>query len=159
MGLFSFKTNISTFSHAAGVFLIVRNSFIYEFVPNVLKFIAIIGAFTAFFASTTGLLQNDLKRVIAYSTASQLGYMICSCGLSNYSIGFFHLINHAFFKALLFLSAGSIIHGRYFAVKFTYTNRRYTVVHIDITNLFLISLVLISRARNFLWFFEIRLKK
>lgn len=66
---------------------------------------------TAFFAATTGLVQNDLKRVIAYSTCSQLGYMVFACGLSNYSVGIFHLANHAFFKALLFLSAGSVIHA------------------------------------------------
>ena len=95
----------------AGVFLIVRSSFIYDYIPNVLEYITIIGALTAFFASTTGLLQNDLKRVIAYSTCSQLGYMVFACGLSNYSVGFFHLTNHAFFKALLFLGAGSVIHA------------------------------------------------
>jgi len=66
---------------------------------------------TAFFAATTGLFQNDLKRVIAYSTCSQLGYMIFACGVSNYSVGVFHLANHAFFKALLFLGAGSVIHA------------------------------------------------
>jgi len=69
------------------------------------------GAMTAFLAATTGLVQNDLKRVIAYSTCSQLGYMVFSCGLSSYSVGIFHLSNHAFFKALLFLSAGSVIHA------------------------------------------------
>ena len=109
-------TPVSALIHAAtmvtaGVFLIVRSSFIYEYIPDVLGFITIIGALTAFFASTTGLLQNDLKRVIAYSTCSQLGYMIFACGLSNYSVGFFHLSNHAFFKALLFLGAGSVIHA------------------------------------------------
>jgi len=109
-------TPVSALIHAAtmvtaGVFLIVRSSFIYEFIPHVLKFIAVIGALTAFFASTTGLVQNDLKRVIAYSTCSQLGYMVFACGLSNYSVGFFHLSNHAFFKALLFLGAGSVIHA------------------------------------------------
>jgi len=78
-----------TFSRAAGVFLIARCSPIYEHTTFVLKYITIIGALTSFFAATTGLLQNDLKRVIAYSTCSQLGYMIFSCGLSNYSIGFF----------------------------------------------------------------------
>jgi proton-translocating NADH-quinone oxidoreductase chain L len=109
-------TPVSALIHAAtmvtaGVFLIVRSSFIYEFIPHVLEFIAIIGALTAFFASTTGLVQNDLKRVIAYSTCSQLGYMVFACGLSNYSVGFFHLSNHAFFKALLFLGAGSVIHA------------------------------------------------
>jgi NADH-ubiquinone oxidoreductase chain 5 len=109
-------TPVSALIHAAtmvtaGVFLIVRSSFIYEYIPHVLEYIAVLGAFTAFFASTTGLLQNDLKRVIAYSTCSQLGYMIFACGLSNYSVGFFHLVNHAFFKALLFLGAGSVIHA------------------------------------------------
>lgn len=109
-------TPVSALIHAAtmvtaGVFLIVRSSFIYEYIPEVLEYIAIIGALTAFFAATTGLLQNDLKRVIAYSTCSQLGYMVFACGLSNYSVGFFHLSNHAFFKALLFLGAGSVIHA------------------------------------------------
>jgi NADH-ubiquinone oxidoreductase chain 5 len=109
-------TPVSALIHAAtmvtaGVFLIVRSSFLYEFIPNILEYITIVGALTAFFASTTGLLQNDLKRVIAYSTCSQLGYMVFACGLSNYSVGFFHLSNHAFFKALLFLGAGSVIHA------------------------------------------------
>jgi NADH-ubiquinone oxidoreductase chain 5 len=109
-------TPVSALIHAAtmvtaGVFLLARSSFIYEHIPNVLGFITIIGALTSFFASTTGLLQNDLKRVVAYSTCSQLGYMVFACGLSNYSVGIFHLTNHAFFKALLFLSAGSVIHA------------------------------------------------
>jgi len=109
-------TPVSALIHAAtmvtaGVFLIARSSFIYEYSYNVLGYIVIIGAMTAFCASTIGLVQNDLKRVIAYSTCSQLGYMIFACGLSNYSVGIFHLSNHAFFKALLFLSAGSIIHA------------------------------------------------
>ena len=80
-------------------------------VQVILKFITILGACTAFFAATVGLLQNDLKKVIAYSTCSQLGYMVFACGLSNYSVGVFHLVNHAFFKALLFLGAGSVIHA------------------------------------------------
>ena len=109
-------TPVSALIHAAtmvtaGVFLLARSSFIYEYSYNVLGYIAIIGALTAFCASTIGLVQNDLKRVIAYSTCSQLGYMVFACGLSNYSVGIFHLSNHAFFKALLFLSAGSIIHA------------------------------------------------
>ena len=109
-------TPVSALIHAAtmvtaGVFLIARSSFIYEHITHVLEYITIIGALTAFFASTTGLVQNDLKRVIAYSTCSQLGYMVFACGLSNYSVGFFHLTNHAFFKALLFLGAGSVIHA------------------------------------------------
>ena len=109
-------TPVSALIHAAtmvtaGVFLIVRSSFIYEYAPTVLQFITILGAATAFFASSVGLLQNDLKRVIAYSTCSQLGYMVFSCGLSDYSAGVFHLANHAFFKALLFLGAGAVIHA------------------------------------------------
>jgi NADH-ubiquinone oxidoreductase chain 5 len=109
-------TPVSALIHAAtmvtaGVFLIARSSFIYEHITNVLGFITIIGALTSIFASTTGLVQNDMKRVIAYSTCSQLGYMVFACGLSNYSVGIFHLMNHAFFKALLFLSAGSVIHA------------------------------------------------
>ena len=83
----------------------------FEHTPSILSLVSIIGACTAFFAATVGLLQNDLKRVIAYSTCSQLGYMVFACGLSNYSVGVFHLVNHAFFKALLFLGAGSIIHA------------------------------------------------
>jgi NADH-ubiquinone oxidoreductase chain 5 len=109
-------TPVSALIHAAtmvtaGIFLVVRSSFIYEYINNVLEFITVIGALTCFFAATTGLVQNDMKRVIAYSTCSQLGYMAFACGLSNYSVGFFHLSNHAFFKALLFLSAGSVIHA------------------------------------------------
>ena len=109
-------TPVSALIHAAtmvtaGVFLISRSSPVFEYTPNVLKIITVLGACTAFFAATVGLLQNDLKRVIAYSTCSQLGYMVFACGLSNYSVGVFHLVNHAFFKALLFLGAGSVIHA------------------------------------------------
>lgn len=109
-------TPVSALIHAAtmvtaGVFLLARSSFIYEQVPYILDYVIIVGSLTAFFASTTGLVQNDLKRVIAYSTCSQLGYMVFACGLSNYSVGIFHLTNHAFFKALLFLGAGSVIHA------------------------------------------------
>jgi NADH-ubiquinone oxidoreductase chain 5 len=109
-------TPVSALIHAAtmvtaGVFLIARCSPIYEHTSIMLVIITIIGASTAFFAATVGLLQNDLKKVIAYSTCSQLGYMMFACGLSNYSVGVFHLVNHAFFKALLFLGAGSIIHA------------------------------------------------
>jgi NADH-ubiquinone oxidoreductase chain 5 len=109
-------TPVSALIHAAtmvtaGVFLIARSSPLFEYTPLILKVITVLGACTAFFAATVGLLQNDLKRVIAYSTCSQLGYMVFACGLSNYSVGVFHLSNHAFFKALLFLGAGSIIHA------------------------------------------------
>jgi len=109
-------TPVSALIHAAtmvtaGVFLLGRCSALFEEAPAALYFIAYLGAMTSFFAATTGLVQNDLKRVIAYSTCSQLGYMIFACGLSMYNIGVFHLMNHAFFKALLFLSAGSVIHA------------------------------------------------
>ena len=93
------------------VFLLVRCSTLFELAPSVLQFIAIIGAATAIMAATSGLLQNDLKKVIAYSTCSQLGFMVFACGVSQYSLGLFHLVNHAFFKALLFLGAGAVIHA------------------------------------------------
>jgi proton-translocating NADH-quinone oxidoreductase chain L len=109
-------TPVSALIHAAtmvtaGVFLVARCSPLFEYAPIALVVVTVIGAMTCFFAATTGLVQNDLKRVIAYSTCSQLGYMVFACGLSQYSVGVFHLMNHAFFKALLFLSAGSVIHG------------------------------------------------
>ena len=109
-------TPVSALIHAAtmvtaGVFLIIRCSPLFECVPSVLLFVTFIGAGTAFMAATSGLLQNDLKKVIAYSTCSQLGYMVFACGLSSYSLSLFHLANHAFFKALLFLSAGAVIHA------------------------------------------------
>lgn len=109
-------TPVSALIHAAtmvtaGVFLLIRCSPIFEYSSTALMIITISGAVTAFFAATTGLVQNDLKRVIAYSTCSQLGYMVFACGISNYSVSMFHLMNHAFFKALLFLSAGAVIHA------------------------------------------------
>lgn len=109
-------TPVSALIHAAtmvtaGIFLIARCSPIFEYAPTALVVVTIFGAMTAFFAATTGLVQSDLKRVIAYSTCSQLGYMAFACGLSNYSLGIFHLMNHGFFKALLFLSAGAVIHA------------------------------------------------
>lgn len=109
-------TPVSALIHAAtmvtaGVFLIIRCSSLFESVPFILLFITLVGAGTAFMAATAGLLQNDLKKVIAYSTCSQLGYMVFACGLSNYALSLFHLANHAFFKALLFLSAGAVIHS------------------------------------------------
>lgn len=109
-------TPVSALIHAAtmvtaGIFVVIRCSPLFEFAPHVLGFVTIVGALTAFFAATIGLVQNDLKKIIAYSTCSQLGYMVFACGTSNYSAGFFHLVNHAFFKALLFLCAGSVIHA------------------------------------------------
>ncbi|KAH0653279.1 hypothetical protein KY289_030957 [Solanum tuberosum] len=108
-------TPVSALIHAAtmvttGVFMITRCSPLFKYPPMALIVITFAGAMTSFLAATTGILQNDLKRVIAYSTCSQLGYMIFACGISNYLVSVFHLINHSFFKALLFLSAGSVIH-------------------------------------------------
>lgn len=109
-------TPVSALIHAAtmvtaGVFVVLRSSPILEYSNISLLIITIIGSLTAFMAATIGTVQNDLKKVIAYSTCSQLGYMIFAAGLSNYTISLFHLMNHAFFKALLFLSAGSVIHA------------------------------------------------
>nr|YP_006073020.1 NADH dehydrogenase subunit 5 [Nitella hyalina]AEH42835.1 NADH dehydrogenase subunit 5 [Nitella hyalina] len=109
-------TPVSALIHAAtmvtaGVFMMARCSPLFEYAPKALIVITFVGAMTSFFAATTGILQNDLKRVIAYSTCSQLGYMVFACGISNYSVSVFHLMNHALFKALLFLSAGSVIHA------------------------------------------------
>nr|YP_009159650.1 NADH dehydrogenase subunit 5 [Antholoba achates]AKQ50923.1 NADH dehydrogenase subunit 5 [Antholoba achates] len=109
-------TPVSALIHAAtmvtaGVFLLIRSSPLLEQAPIALMVITVVGSLTAFMAATVGLVQNDLKKVIAYSTCSQLGYMVMACGLSQYSISLFHLMNHAFFKALLFLSAGSVIHA------------------------------------------------
>jgi NADH-quinone oxidoreductase subunit L len=109
-------TPVSALIHAAtlvtaGVFLMARMSPLIEYAPNTLGFITFIGATTAFFAATIGCVQNDIKRVIAYSTCSQLGYMFFAVGVGAYQGAIFHLITHAFFKALLFLSAGSVIHA------------------------------------------------
>jgi NADH-quinone oxidoreductase subunit L len=96
---------------AAGVFMIVRMSPLLNQAPFALEVVTFIGATTAFFAGTVGCVQNDIKRIIAYSTCSQLGYMFLAAGLGAYPVAMFHLINHAFFKALLFLAAGSVIHA------------------------------------------------
>jgi NADH-quinone oxidoreductase subunit L len=96
---------------AAGVFLVARISPILNAAPVALEVVAVIGATTAFFAGTVGCVQNDIKRIIAYSTCSQLGYMFLAAGMGAYPVAMFHLINHAFFKALLFLAAGSVIHA------------------------------------------------
>nr|WJJ70249.1 NADH dehydrogenase subunit 5 [Agalma elegans] len=109
-------TPVSALIHAAtmvtaGVFLIIRISPMLESTPLILLLVIFLGALTAFMSGTIGLVQSDLKKVIAYSTCSQLGYMVMICGFSHYYCGLFHLFNHGFFKALLFLSAGSIIHA------------------------------------------------
>lgn len=109
-------TPVSALIHAAtmvtaGVFMLARCSPLFELAPTTLIIITYVGAITAFFAATIGLVQNDIKRVIAYSTCSQLGYMFFACGLSAYNAAVFHLFTHGFFKALLFLCAGSVIHA------------------------------------------------
>jgi len=109
-------TPVSALIHAAtmvtaGIFMVSRMSPIFELAPTTQTLIVIIGATTAFFAATVGLVQNDIKKVIAYSTCSQLGYMFVALGVGAYSAGVFHLFTHAFFKALLFLGAGSVIHA------------------------------------------------
>src|ERR1700731_4812209 len=93
----------------AGVFMVARLSPLFDLAPVALSVVTVVGATTAFFAATVGLVQNDIKRVIAYSTCSQLGYMFVGLGVGGYSLGIFHLFTHAFFKALLFLGAGSVI--------------------------------------------------
>jgi len=109
-------TPVSALIHAAtmvtaGVFLLIRCSPMLEYSGFVLIAMTILGAVTALFSATVGMVQNDIKRVIAYSTCSQLGYMVMIAGLTQFNVSLFHLYNHAFFKALLFLSAGSIIHA------------------------------------------------
>jgi len=109
-------TPVSALIHAAtmvtaGVFLVCRMSPLFEYAPTALTVVAVIGASTAFIAATVGLVQNDIKRVIAYSTCSQLGYMFAAAGVGAYEASMFHLFTHAFFKALLFLGAGSVIHA------------------------------------------------
>ncbi len=109
-------TPVSALIHAAtmvtaGIYMVVRTHAIFDRAPLALTVVAIIGAATAFFAATVGILQTDIKRVLAYSTISQLGYMFLACGAAAYSAAIFHLVTHAFFKALLFLAAGSVIHA------------------------------------------------
>jgi len=109
-------TPVSALIHAAtmvtaGVYMIVRNHAIYDLSPVAMTTVAVVGGTTALFAATIGLVQTDIKRVLAYSTVSQLGYMFLGCGIGAYSAAIFHLMTHAFFKALLFLSAGSVIHA------------------------------------------------
>ena len=109
-------TPVSALIHAAtmvtaGVYMVARTHVIFDRSPFALVVVAIIGTATAFFAATIGMAQTDIKRVLAYSTVSQLGYMFLGCGVAAYSAGIFHLVTHAFFKALLFLAAGSVIHA------------------------------------------------
>ncbi len=109
-------TPVSALIHAAtmvtaGIYMIARLSFLFDLAPQTLQFVAVIGMVTAFFAATIALVQNDIKKVLAYSTVSQLGYMFLAMGIGSYSTGMFHLMTHAFFKACLFLGAGSVIHA------------------------------------------------
>ena len=109
-------TPVSALIHAAtlvtaGLYLLLRSSPLLEFSSTALLIITLVGSTTAFFAATCGLIQNDLKRIIAFSTISQLGYMVMAVGLSQYNVALMHVINHAFFKALLFLGAGAVIHS------------------------------------------------
>ncbi len=109
-------TPVSALIHAAtmvtaGVYLVVRSNTIYQLSPTAMWIIAIIGAATAIFAATIAIAQNDIKKVLAYSTVSQLGYMFLACGVGAFSVAIFHVMTHAFFKALLFLGSGSVIHG------------------------------------------------
>ena len=109
-------TPVSALIHAAtmvtaGVYMVARSSAVFDRAPIALMFVAVIGTLTAIFAASIGILQTDIKKVLAYSTVSQLGYMFMGCGVAAYGAGIFHLMTHAFFKALLFLCSGAIIHG------------------------------------------------
>src|ERR1700681_1177260 len=109
-------TPVSALIHAAtmvtaGVYVVARSHILFAHAPTAMLVVAIVGCATAFFAATIGLVQTDIKKVLAYSTVSQLGYMFLACGVGAFSAGIFHLMTHAFFKALLFLAAGSVIHA------------------------------------------------
>src|SRR5256886_10323295 len=109
-------TPVSALIHAAtmvtaGVYVVARSHILFAHAPTAMQVVAIVGCATAFFAATIGLVQTDIKKVLAYSTVSQLGYMFLACGVGAFSAGIFHLMTHAFFKALLFLAAGSVIHA------------------------------------------------
>ena len=109
-------TPVSALIHAAtmvtaGVYMVSRSHVIFERAPMALMVVAVIGTLTALFAATIGITQTDIKKVLAYSTVSQLGYMFMACGVGAFSAGIFHLMTHAFFKGLLFLAAGSVIHA------------------------------------------------
>src|SRR6202043_2184872 len=109
-------TPVSALIHAAtmvtaGVYVVARSHILFTHAPTAMFVVAIVGGATALFAATIGLVQTDIKRVLAYSTVSQLGYMFLACGVGAFSSGIFHLMTHAFFKALLFLASGSVIHA------------------------------------------------
>ena len=109
-------TPVSALIHAAtmvtaGVYMVARSNALFVLAPKSMMVVAVVGALTAIFAASIGLVQNDIKRVLAYSTVSQLGYMFLALGVGAFSAGVFHVFTHAFFKALLFLGAGSVIHA------------------------------------------------
>src|SRR5438552_1727306 len=109
-------TPVSALIHAAtmvtaGVYMVARSHMLFSLAPLTLAIVAVVGAFTAMLAASIGLVQNDIKRVLAYSTVSQLGYMVLALGVGAYWVAVFHLFTHAFFKALLFLGSGSVIHA------------------------------------------------
>ena len=109
-------TPVSALIHAAtmvtaGVYMVARSNAVFVLAPTAMKTVAIVGALTAMFAASIGLVQNDIKRVLAYSTVSQLGYMFLALGVGAFAAGVFHVFTHAFFKALLFLGSGSVIHA------------------------------------------------
>src|SRR5580698_1716925 len=109
-------TPVSALIHAAtmvtaGVYMVTRTSAIYQLAPAAMTVVALVGAITALFAASMGVVQTDIKKVLAYSTVSQLGYMFLACGVGAFTAGIFHLMTHAFFKGLLFLAAGSVIHA------------------------------------------------
>ncbi len=109
-------TPVSALIHAAtmvtaGIYMVARSSILFALAPSTMEIVAVIGLFTAFFAGTIGLVQNDIKKVLAYSTVSQLGYMFLAVGVGAFSAGLFHVMTHAFFKALLFLGSGAVIHA------------------------------------------------
>ena len=109
-------TPVSALIHAAtmvtaGLYMVTRTNVIFQHSQTMLLVVALVGAATAIFAATIGITQNDIKKVLAYSTVSQLGFMFMACGVGAFVIGIFHVMTHAFFKALMFLGAGSVIHG------------------------------------------------
>src|SRR5258708_8845678 len=108
-------TPVSVLIHAAtmvtaGLYMLTRTNVIFQHSQTMMLVVAVVGAFTAIFAATIGITQNDIKKVLAYSTVSQLGFMFLACGVGAFTIGIFHVMTHAFFKALMFLGAGSVIH-------------------------------------------------
>lgn len=151
-------TPVSALIHAAtmvtaGVYMVARCSIIFASAPAIMTLVAVIGLLTAFFAATVGLVQNDIKKVLAYSTVSQLGYMFLALGMGAFSAGIFHVMTHAFFKALLFLGAGSVIHGMHDEQNIQkYGGLKKYMPHTYIT--FLIAAIAISGIPPFAGFFS-----